>query len=177
MLTGRKDLDRIILSLLDDPDLLHYALSGRSRAWILKDEIFWMNRFKKRFGDTDELPHISWKENYKYYFYEQVILTPDLVWGTEYKFMYMAGVDDGVLDLETWEWEVEGGTVVWIDDGAPENFMNVWEKAMNYFQYKWFDSPYTTDVDSDDTDNCENEYWTSIPISLTRDIILASKNE
>jgi hypothetical protein len=77
MFTGNKDTDKIILSQLDDYDLVNACATNKHLNEICKDESFWRNRTLKRFGpylgDVNQIKEYmkeanftSWKKYYVY---------------------------------------------------------------------------------------------------------------
>ncbi len=50
MLTGNKDVDRKILNILDDKDLVNVCKTNKKANIICNDQVFWMNRVFGRFG-------------------------------------------------------------------------------------------------------------------------------
>jgi len=51
-LTGNKDADLVILSNLNDKDLLSVCSVNQKANQLCQNEYFWMNRFRKNFGET-----------------------------------------------------------------------------------------------------------------------------
>ena len=59
-----KDVDKKILSELDDKSLLEFCKTGKYGNELCKDELFWKNRFISRFGRADKNEWRSWKDFY-----------------------------------------------------------------------------------------------------------------
>ena len=68
LLSGNKDVDLIILSELDDKSLFSFCQSFESKnRYINKlcsNEIFWKNRFIKKYGPAEKNPDRTWKRFY-----------------------------------------------------------------------------------------------------------------
>jgi len=66
-LSGHKDADLMILSILNDKDLFSLCMVDKYTNKLCKDEIFWRNRFVKRFGDMAakyKPKNRSWRNHY-----------------------------------------------------------------------------------------------------------------
>lgn len=63
-LTGNKDVDAMILSNLDDRDLLVYCQSGEHAQRVCNDENFWRNRTFDKYGRVEKLATQTWKNYY-----------------------------------------------------------------------------------------------------------------
>ena len=66
-LTGNRDADLIILSNLDDRSLFNFCLTNSSANQLCKVESFWMNRFRKKFGNIAakyKPEERSWRQHY-----------------------------------------------------------------------------------------------------------------
>ncbi len=50
MLSGNKDVDRILLNKLEDEDLVNVCQTNKKAQSICNDQVFWMNRVFNRFG-------------------------------------------------------------------------------------------------------------------------------
>jgi hypothetical protein len=59
-----KDVDKKILSELDDQSLLEFCKSNKYGNELCKDELFWKQRFINRFGRADKNTDRSWKDFY-----------------------------------------------------------------------------------------------------------------
>jgi hypothetical protein len=66
LLTGLKDTDFIVLSNLNDRDLLSVCLVNKNINKLCKDENFWRNRFISKYGEKDfefmKEKVISWRK-------------------------------------------------------------------------------------------------------------------
>ena len=63
-LTGHKDTDMLVLSQLDDRDLMNFCLSGTHARRICDDEVFWRNRTFQKYGQVNKPANKTWKEYY-----------------------------------------------------------------------------------------------------------------
>jgi hypothetical protein len=68
-LSGYKDTDLLILSKLNDKDLLSICLANKEANRLCKNEDFWRNRFISRFGEKDfhfskKIKTRSWRNYY-----------------------------------------------------------------------------------------------------------------
>ena len=59
-----KDVDKKILSELDDKSLLEFCKTNKYGYELCNDELFWKNRFIRRFGRADKNDVRSWKDFY-----------------------------------------------------------------------------------------------------------------
>ena len=67
ILTGIKDVDAIVLSKLNDRELLSFCLVNKEAATLCKDEMFWQNRFRSKFNEKDagfKPSDVTWKNYY-----------------------------------------------------------------------------------------------------------------
>ena len=65
-MTEIKDVDLLILSKLDDRDLLNFCMTSKYGKYLCKNEDFWRNRFMKKYSDKVKYRDISktWKHFY-----------------------------------------------------------------------------------------------------------------
>lgn len=66
-LSGRKDVDLLILSRLSDRELFNYCLTDKYAYSLCADESFWMNRFISTFGNEKmkfKSANRTWKNFY-----------------------------------------------------------------------------------------------------------------
>ena len=67
MLSGLKDVDYLILSLLDDASLVNFSLTCKQANLFLNNESFWINRLMNMYGNKaiEIKPHLrSFKQHY-----------------------------------------------------------------------------------------------------------------
>lgn len=66
LFSGNKDVDYIILSKLNDKDLLSVCLVNKYANKLCRNDIFWKNRYKQKFKKKIELKDNSWRKTYLY---------------------------------------------------------------------------------------------------------------
>ena len=89
--TGNKDVDKVILSKLDDQDLGRVCSSNKYLRKICRDELFWKNRTIKRFGSyLGDIKHISrykkrYSNSWRNYYISLINFLEEIYNGREYK--------------------------------------------------------------------------------------------
>lgn len=63
-LTNVRELDRLVLLELDDPSLARACQANRWLQQICSDDLFWKERFQRRFGDQVKSPEDTYRQMY-----------------------------------------------------------------------------------------------------------------
>jgi len=113
--TGIKDVDLIILSELDDRDLLSSCASNKYLYGICKNDYFWKNRFVRKFGEKAakyKPEGRTWKNHYMkviidlqiyakkpWDFLKHILWSPK---GKEFSFYYVEGQQFPFINAPEW---------------------------------------------------------------------------